>query len=62
MELIELPMKSEEVLTIDGNTIILRYADKPNPSVLDSIRETLFSQKIAPTKSPNFCNQAGSMR
>ena len=62
MELTKLPPAPEEVLTIDGHTIILRFASKSNPGVLDSIQETLFNQKIAPTKSPNFCIKAENVR
>ena len=52
----------QEILLLDGHTVILRYADKSVPKVLESIQNTLFNQKITPTKSPIFCNQAENVR
>ena len=52
----------QEILLLDGHTVILRYADKSAPKVLESIQNTLFDQKITPTKSPIFCNQAENVR
>ena len=37
-----------EIISLDGHTIIFRYAKQSNPAVLDSIRETLANQKIQP--------------
>ena len=52
----------EEVISLDGHTVILRYAEKSAPKVLENIQDALFNQKITPTKSPIFCNQAENVR
>ena len=52
----------KEVISLDGHTVILRYAEQPAPGVLDSIQKTLFNQKIAPTKGPNFCKNTDDVR
>ena len=62
-------MKSKEVKTpwqetfsLDGHTVILRYAEKSAPKILESIQNTLFNQKTTPTKSLIFCNQTENVR
>lgn len=52
----------EEVILLDGHTVILHYAEKSTPKVLENVQDTLFNQKITPTKSPIFCNQAENVR
>lgn len=58
----EVNTNPEEVLILDGYKIVLRYAERSAPKVLENIQSTLFNQNITPTKSPIFCNQAESMR
>ena len=62
MDLEKAETKTQETISLDGYTVILRYANTPAPGVLDSIQAVLFNQKIAPTKSPIFCNQAENVR
>lgn len=52
----------QETILLDGHIVILRYAEESTPKVLESIQDTLFNQKITPTKSPIFCNQAENVR
>ena len=54
--------KTGEVILIDGHKIILRYADRPQPKVMENIQDILFNQNISPTKSPKICNQGDNMR
>ena len=49
---------AQETVLLDGHTVILRYAEKSAPKVLENIQDTLFNQKITPTKTPIFCNFA----
>ena len=58
----EVKNPSEEVLLLDGHTVILRYAEESAPKVLESIQDTLFNQKTTPTKSLIFCNQTENVR
>ena len=58
----EVKNPSEEVLLLDGHTVILRYAEKSAPKVLENIQDTLFNQKTTPTKSLIFCNQTENVR
>lgn len=62
MEKREIKHLPQETLSLDGHMIILRYAEQPAPGVIASIQKTLFNQKIAPTKSPNFCNNSNDVR
>ena len=48
--------KKDEVIVIDGHKIILRYADKPQPKVMEGIQDILFNQNISPKNSPKICN------
>ena len=54
--------KTVEVALIDGHKIILRYADRPQPKVMENIQDILFNQKIPPEKGPKICNQGDNMR
>lgn len=58
----EMNVRPEEILILDGYKIVLRYAERSIPKVLENIQDTLFNQNITPTKGPIFCNQADSMR
>ena len=50
--------KTGEVVLIDGHKIILRYADRPQPKVMENIQDILFNQKISPKKGPKFAIRA----
>ncbi len=50
-----------EIISLDGHTVIFRYAKQSNPAVLDSIRETLVNQKIQPKNEPIFCKTEDEM-
>lgn len=54
--------KTGEVIIIDGHKIILRYADRPQPKVMENIQNILFSQSISTEKVPENCNQGDNMR
>ena len=58
----EVNSSSEEVLLLDGHTVILRYAEKSTSNVLERIQDALFNQETTPTRSPIFCNQAQNVR
>ena len=58
----EVNSSSEEVISLDGHTVILRYAETSVPKVLENIQDTLFNQKTTPTRSSIFCNQANNVR
>lgn len=50
-----------EIISLDGHTVIFRYAKRSNPAVMDSIRETLVNQKIQPQNKPFFCKTEDKM-
>ena len=54
--------KTGEVILLDGHRIILRYADRPQPKLMENIQDILFNQNISPTKSPKICKQGDNMR
>lgn len=54
--------KTGEVILLDGHRIILRYADRPQPKVMENIQDILFNQNISLTKGPKICNQGDNMR
>ena len=62
MKATEVKIPRQETILLDEHIIILRYADKSAPKVLESIQDTLFNQKITPIKSPIFCNPAENVR
>ena len=62
MERVKVDESDSEVVQIDGCTVILRYADRPNPGVMNELKELLFKQRTLPTKVPNFCNHGADMR
>lgn len=53
---------NSEVVQIDGCTVILRYADRPDSGVMNELKELLFKQRTLPTKAPDFCNHGVNMR
>ena len=61
MKATEVKIPLQETILLDGHTVILRYAEESAPKVLENIQDTLFNQKITPTKGPAFCNQAKNM-
>ena len=58
MEVKEFP---SEVVTIDGCTVILRYAEKPVPGALDAMRETLINQNFSAEKHSISCKNDKNM-
>lgn len=44
-----------EVITIDGCTVILRYAEKPAPGVMEKVKDTLVNQNFLDKKSSISC-------
>ena len=54
--------KTGEVILIDGHKIILRYADRPQPKVMENIQEILFNQKIPQRRSLEICKTGDNVR
>lgn len=54
--------KTGEVILIDGHKVILRYADRHQPKVMENIQEILFNQKIPQRRSLEICNTGDNMR
>lgn len=44
-----------EVITIDGCTVIMRYAEKPVPGVMDKVKDTLVNQNFLDKKCSISC-------
>lgn len=61
MKPMEVKQFPSEVVTIDGCTVILRYAEKPVPGALDAIRETLINQSFYAEKHSISCKNDKNM-
>ena len=46
MKPLETKQFPSEVITIDGCTVIMRYAEKPVPGVMDKVKDTLVNQNF----------------
>lgn len=61
MKLMEVKQFPSEVVTIDGCTVILRYAEKPVPGALDAMREILINQNFSAKKHSIYCKNDKNM-
>lgn len=61
MKPMEVKQFPSEVVTIDGCTVILRYAEKPVPGALDAMRETLIYQNFYAEKHSISCKNDKNM-
>lgn len=50
MKPLETKQFPREVITIDGCTVIMRYAEKPVPGVMDKVKDTLVNQNFLDKK------------
>ncbi len=55
MKLLETKQFPSEVITIDGCTVIMRYAEKPVPGVMDKVKDTLVNQNFLDKKCSISC-------
>ena len=46
MKPLETKQFPREVITIDGCTVIMRYAEKPAPGVMEKVKDTLVNQNF----------------
>ena len=61
MKPMEVKQFPSEVVTIDGCTVILRYAEKPVPGALDTMREILINQNFSAEKHSISCKNDKNM-
>lgn len=55
MKPLETKQFPSEVITIDGCTVIMRYAEKPVPGVMDKVKGTLVNQNFLDKKYSISC-------
>ena len=55
MKPLETKQFPSEVITIDGCTVIMRYAEKPVPGVMDKVKDTLVNQNFLDKKYSISC-------
>lgn len=55
MKPLEAKQFPSEVITIDGCTVIMRYAEKPVPGVMDKVKDTLVNQNFLDKKCSISC-------
>lgn len=55
MKPLETKQFPNEVITIDGCTVIMRYAEKPVPGVMDKVKGTLVNQNFLDKKYSISC-------
>ena len=55
MKPLETKQFPSEVITIDGCTVIMRYAEKPAPGVMEKVKDTLVNQNFLDKKRSIFC-------
>ena len=53
MKPLETKQFPREVITIDGCTVIMRYAEKPAPGVMEKVKDTIVNQNFL-DKKPLF--------
>ncbi|OUN08510.1 hypothetical protein [Flavonifractor sp. An91] len=59
MKPLETKQFPSEVITIDGCTVIMRYAEKPVPGVMDKVKDTLVNQNSLDVFVKRKCEQKG---
>ena len=57
MKPLETKQFPNEVITIDGCTVIMRYAEKPVPGVMDKVKDTLVNQNFLDEKYSISCKK-----
>ena len=55
MKPLETKQFPSEVITIDGCTVIVRYAEKPVPGVMEKVKGTLVNQNFLDKKYSISC-------
>lgn len=50
MKPLETKQFPSEVITIDGCTVLMRYAEKPAPGVMEKVKDTLVNQNFLDKK------------
>lgn len=55
MKSLETKQFPREAITIDGCTVIMRYAEKPVPGVMEKVKDTLVNQNFLDKKSSISC-------
>lgn len=55
MKPLETKQFPSEVITIDGCTVIVRYAEKPVPGVMEKVKGTLVNQNFLDKKRSISC-------
>lgn len=55
MKPLETKQFPSEVITIDGCTVIVRYAEKPVHGVMDKVKDTLVNQNFLDKKRSIYC-------
>ena len=61
MKPLETKQFPREVITSDGRTIIMRYAEKPAPGVMDKVKDTLVNQNFLDKKYSISCKNDQKM-
>ena len=61
MKPLETKQFPREVITIDGCTVIMRYAEKPVPGVMDKVKDTLVNQNFLDKKYSISCKNDQKM-
>ncbi|WP_158098629.1 hypothetical protein [Flavonifractor sp. An112] len=55
MKPLETKQFPSEVITINGCTVIMRYAEKPVPGVMEKVKGTLVNQNFLDKKRSIYC-------
>ena len=55
MKPLETKQFPSEVITIDGYTVLMRYAEKPAPGVMEKVKDTLVNQNFLDKKYSISC-------
>ena len=55
MKSLEMKQFPSEVITIDGCIVIMRYAEKPVPGVMEKVKDTLINQNFLDKKRSIYC-------